>query len=104
MFSAFIEAIRDHSNEFYLAHGKHHHAQKQPSVAPALDVCLAIGSSIIANWKFNDPEVQFCRSEKQVKITERIKITEIRSLSDDLIVVLFEKDFCSAQRIFDFLS
>jgi O-methyltransferase len=46
-------------------------------VAPALDIRLTMGSRIIANWKLSDPQVQFCCSEEQVKITERIEIPKI---------------------------
>src|SRR5260370_13855965 len=94
----------DNSNELHFAHCKQHHAQEQPSMAPTLNIRLAIGSSIIADWQFNDPEVQFGCSEEEVEVTEGIKIPKIGTLGDDLLVVSLEKRFCSTEGVLNSLA
>ena len=57
-------------------------------MAPAIDVCFPIASLLVANRQINEFQIHLGRTEYQVKVTERIKITKVTSILSNTQIVL----------------
>src|SRR5262245_14968621 len=68
------------SKKFQAAGGEEHHAQKQPAVAPAMDVGLPVSARPVADGQINQTQVEFCRTEDQVEIAERVEVAEVSAI------------------------
>jgi hypothetical protein len=51
------------SDKFQLPRAKKHHAQKQPTVAPALDICRSVGSVPVSHREIRDLKAQLGGTE-----------------------------------------
>ena len=69
-------------NKFTLAAGEGAHAQQNNAVFKARNVGTAIGAFAVTNGHFHYFEVEFVGAEKQIKITEGIKFSEVSSVFD----------------------
>ena len=73
-------------------------------MAPAIDVRASVGSFAITNGHLNDFQVQLGSAEQQIKIAERIKVAEIRSIRHQLVVITLANGLRSAKRVPDGLT
>ena len=87
----FIDLIRKIfprlSNEFYFPCSKIHHSQEQPTMAPAINVCGSIRSFAVANWYFDDLEIEAGGAKKEIVITERVEVAEVAAVGVDFFVM-----------------
>ena len=51
--------------------GKQHHSQKNHTMKPALDVCLAIKPLAVAYQHIHELDIEFVCTEQEIALTER---------------------------------
>ena len=56
-------------------------------MTPAINVCGSIRSFAVANWYFDDLEIEAGGAKKEIKITERVKVAEVAPVGGDLFVM-----------------
>ena len=92
------------SEYLHFSHGKETHFHQQNSVFEAAYLCFAVLSCSVAYRYFNYSKIEFRSSEEEIKITERIKITEIVPVCRNCHIVFTAYDFCTAKGVFDSLA
>src|SRR6266446_8207007 len=82
---------------------KEQHAQKDHSMAPALDVRCPVLSLAIADGNFDDFQAHPRRAKKEIKIAEWVDISKKIPRGGEALIVRSGDDFCAAQCVFETL-
>src|SRR5882724_3671275 len=75
---------------------KEQHAQKDHSMAPALDVRCPVLSLAIADGNFDDFQAHPRRAKKEIKIAEWVDISKKIPRGGEALIVRSGDDFCAA--------
>ena len=73
-------------------------------MAPAVDVGATVLSRPVTNWHLGYFQIEFGRTEKQIEVSKRIKVSEILPVRGNPFVVTAPQNLGAAQRIFNRLS
>src|ERR1700686_1740798 len=92
------------SNELDLLSGKHHHPQKQPTASPALNVSSSISTIAITDRQIEGFQIQLGRSEKQIKIPERVEVAKVLTVCRDRVVIRLPHHLSAAKGVLQRLS
>src|SRR3954452_22789234 len=64
-----------------------HHAEQQKGIGKAGDLRGAVGPGRIADRYLHDLQVELGGAEQQIKVAERVELTEVRPIGGDPLVI-----------------
>src|SRR5262249_51265918 len=80
------------------------HPQQKETVPPALDLRRAIPAFAVADRQIGNLQIELCRAEQQVEVSERIEIAEVCAVGRYQLVVGAPQHFRAAERVLDALT